>query len=177
MTEETETQDTPAGEVVRAGLSEDEMRETMIRLAFGGDRSRFEAFCEAIRSGIPDNSGAVMRGSSITGKRWEDGAPFDADGPGTSDLDLTLVGGDVVTFYNTLTGFYIPGVHSRPISEKDPDIAPDLLPLRRRLMEMVGRPVNIQATRDFVMYVREHLMGQPYLTLCGKCEEDPSSAS
>ena len=32
-------------------------------------------------------------------------------------------------------------------------------------MEMVGRPVNIQGTRDWVMYVREHLMGQPYLTL------------
>ena len=37
-------------------------------------------------------------------------------------------------------------------------------------MEMVRRPVNIQATRDFVMFVREHLMGQPYLTLCGKLE-------
>jgi len=177
MADETSTPESPAADTVRAGLSEEEMRETMIRLAFGGDRGRYEAFCEAIRSGIPDNTGAVMRGSSITGHRWEDGAPFDADGPGTSDLDLTLVGGDVVGLYNPLTGFYIPGVHSKPISEKDPDIAPDLLPLRRKLIDMVGRPVNIQATRDFVMYVREHLMGQPYLTLCGKCEEEPSSGS
>ena len=37
-------------------------------------------------------------------------------------------------------------------------------------MEMVGRPVNIQGTRDWVMYFREHLMGQPYLTLVGKVE-------
>jgi hypothetical protein len=36
---------------------------------------------------------------------------------------------------------------------------------------MVGRPVNIQATRDFVMYVRENLFGQPYLTLIEKAEE------
>ena len=169
--------DEAAQETVRAGLSEEEMRENIVRLVFGGDRRRFDAFCEAIRGGIPDNTGAVMRGSSVTGRRWEDGAPFDADGPGTSDLDLTLVGGDVVALYDALTGFYIPGVHSKPISEKDPDIAPGLLPLRSRLMDMVKRPVNIQATRDFVMYVREHLMGQPYLTLCGTCEEEPSSGS
>jgi hypothetical protein len=35
---------------------------------------------------------------------------------------------------------------------------------------MVGRPVNIQGTRDWVMFVREHLMNQPYLTLIGKLE-------
>jgi hypothetical protein len=160
-----------AQETVRAGLSEEEMRDNIVRLAFGGDRGRFEAFCEAIRTGIPDNTGAVMRGSSITGKRWEDGAPFDADGPGTSDLDLTLVGGDVVGFYNPLTGFYIPGVHSKPISEKDPDIAPDLLPLRRRLMEMVKRPVNIQASRELVLQFRGGLLDQPFLTLIDKTGE------
>ena len=56
-------------------------------------------------------------------------------------------------------------MHSKPLSDKDPDVAPGLVPLRERLMEMVGRPVNIQATRDFVMYLRAHVMGQPYLTL------------
>ena len=33
-------------------------------------------------------------------------------------------------------------------------------------MDMVGRPVNIQGTRDWIMFFREHVMGQPYLTLC-----------
>jgi hypothetical protein len=61
-------------------------------------------------------------------------------------------------------------VHSRPISEKDPDIAPTLTPLRERLMAMVRRPVNIQATRDFVMYVRGELLDQPYLTLIEKSD-------
>ena len=70
----------------------------------------------------------------------------------------------------SLDGFYIPGVHSKPLSEKDPDIAPALVPLRARLMRMVGRPVNIQGTRDWVMFFREHVMGQPYLTLIGKVE-------
>jgi hypothetical protein len=105
----------------------------------------------------------------VTGVRWDDGAPFDVEGPGTSDLDLTLVGKDVLELY-TFDGFYIPGVHSIPLSDKHPDIAPRLVALRKRLMEIAGRPVNIQGTRDFVMYVRGQLIGQPYLTLIGKVE-------
>jgi hypothetical protein len=154
-------------EVVRAGMSEAEMRERVVRLAFGGDERRLERFCEEIRQALPPDTAAVLRGSAVTGKRHDDGAPFDADGPGTSDLDLTLVGGEVVGLYSA---FWIPGINSRPLSDKDPDICPALVPLRRRLMSMVGRPVNIQGTRDWIMFVREHLMGQPYLTLVGKLE-------
>ena len=86
----------------------------------------------------------MLRGSAVTGRRWKDGAPFDAEGPGTSDLDLTLVGDEVIEFFK-VTGFFVPGVHSRPLSDDDPDIAPDLVPLREQLMAMVKRPVNIQA--------------------------------
>ena len=164
MAEEESVERGGAGE-----LTEEEMRERVISLAFGGDRRRFEEFCDIVREALPEGTSAVLRGSSVTGQRWEDGAPFDADGPGTSDLDLTLVGGEVLSFY-ILDGFYIPGIHTKPLSDKDPDIAPDLVPLRERLMRMVDRPVNIQATRDWLMYVRESLMGQPYLTLCGKAE-------
>jgi hypothetical protein len=158
-------------ETVVAGVPEDEMRSTLLRLVFGGEQGRLDEFCRVLREAVPANTAVTLRGSSITGVRWGDGAPFDADGPGTSDLDLTLVGGDVLSFYK-INGFYIPGVHSKPISEKAPDIAPGLVPLRERLMAMVGRPVNIQATRDWIMFVREHLMGQPYLTLLGKLEEE-----
>ena len=52
-----------------------------------------------------------------------------------------------------------------------PDIAPDLVPLRQRLMALVKRPVNIQASRDLVMYVRGELGGQPYLVLLDKSED------
>jgi hypothetical protein len=145
-------------------LSEDDKRASVVRLAFGGDRGRFAAFCDAVRESVPAGTAAVLRGSAVTGTRWKDGAPFDADGPGTSDLDLTLVGDEVLGFYS-LTGFYVPGVHSIPLSDEHPDIAPPLQPLRERLVAMVGRPVNIQATRDFVMYLRGELIGQPYLTL------------
>jgi hypothetical protein len=36
---------------------------------------------------------------------------------------------------------------------------------------MVGRPVNIQATRDIWMRLRGDWLGQPYLTLIGKVGE------
>ncbi|MCA1632129.1 MAG: hypothetical protein LC802_00065 [Acidobacteria bacterium] len=148
-------------------LSEEEMRKSVIRLAFDGDARRYEEFCEVVRAGIPEGTTVVLRGSAVTGKRWKDGAPFDADGPGTSDLDLTLVGDEVLSFY-ILDGFYLPGVHTKPLSEKDPDIAPDLIPLREKLVAMVNRPVNIQATRDFVMQLRGDWLGQPYLSMIGK---------
>jgi hypothetical protein len=151
-------------------LSEEEMRERVIELAFGGDASRFEEFCEVVRGAIPLGTAVVLRGSAITGKRWKDGAPFDAEGPGTSDLDLTLVGEEVLGLY-ILDGFYLPGVHTKPLSDKDPDIAPTLTPLRDKLMAMTRRPVNIQGTRDIVMRLRGDWMGQPYLTLIGTVGE------
>ena len=145
-------------------------RESVIRLAFGGDEGRFNEFVETVRAAIPAKTGVVLRGSAVTGVRWKDQAPFDADGPGTSDLDLTLVGGDEIIALYKVTGFFVPGIHSRPLSDEDPDIAPDLVPLRDRLMAMVKRPVNIQATRDFVMYLRGEVIGQPYLVLIDKDE-------
>jgi hypothetical protein len=143
---------------------EEEMRERVIRLAFDGDPQSFEQFCDVLRVELPKNTGAVLRGSAITGKRWNDGSPFDADGPSTSDLDLTLIGDEVIGLFNS-DGFYIPLIHTKPLGDKDPGIAPDLEPLRKKLQAMVGRPVNIQATRDFVRYVREVLLGEPHLQL------------
>lgn len=151
-------------------LSDAEKRENMIRLAFGGDEERFQQFCDTVRNAIPLGVAAVIRGSAVTGLRWRDGATFDADGPGTSDLDLTLVGGEALKLFRS-DGFYMPGLHSRPLSEKDPDIAPELVPVRAKLMAMVGRPVNIQATGDLVMFLRGDLLGQPYLTIVARPEE------
>ena len=154
---------------VQGGLTEQQKRENVIRLAFGGCADRFEAFCRAIEEVVPPGTTAVLRGSAVTGQRWDDDAPFDADGPGTSDLDVTLVGDAALTFFKA-SGFFVPGIHSRPLSDRDPDIAPALVPLRRRLTAMLGRPVNIQASRDIVIQLRGDLLGQPYLTLFRKPE-------
>ena len=151
-----------------AELTTEQKRENVVRLAFGGDRAKFDEFVNMVREAIPPGTGVVLRGSAVTGERWKDGAAFDADGAGTSDLDLTLVGGDEVLKFYKVTGFWVPGMHSRPLSDEDPDIAPELVPLRERLMAMVHRPVNIQASRDVVMYFRGELVGQPYLVLIDK---------
>ena len=158
------------GKPEQGGLTEEEKRSNVIRLAFGGREERFDAFVDLLRRDIPPGTGVVLRGSALTGRRWRDGAPFDADGPGTSDLDVTLVGPAAIGLF-TVSGFFVPGVHSRPVSEKDPDIAPDLIPLREALMAMTSRPVNIQASRDIVIQFRGDWLGQPYLVLI---EPDPA---
>jgi hypothetical protein len=97
-----------AGEPVKEqDLTEDQKRANVIRLVFGGDEGRFNEFCQVVRDAIPLGVGAVLRGSAVTGIRWKDGAPFDADGQGTSDMDLTLVGGDALDMFAS-TGFSCP---------------------------------------------------------------------
>jgi hypothetical protein len=149
-------------------LTEDQKRANVVRLVFGGSEEKYEEFVRVVREAIPLGVGAVLRGSAVTGMRWKDGAPFDDDGPGTSDMDLTLVGGDALAMFR-LDGFFVPGLHSRPLSDdEDPGIAPELVSLRQKLINMVGRPVNIQATGDLVMFLRGDLLGQPYLTLVAR---------
>ena len=170
MTEKTDRSEAPTGDaVVQGGLTDAEKRQNVIRLAFGGSAERFDDFCRLIRQDIPPGTAVILRGSAVTGLRWRDGAPFDADGPGTSDLDLTLVGDAVIGLF-TVTGFFVPGLHTRPVSDDDPDIAPDLIPLRETLMTLTGRPVNIQASRELVIQFRGGMLDQPYLTLIPKSE-------
>ncbi len=151
-----------------AGLTDAEKLVNVLRLAFNNDRAKFDRFCDIVHQSVPEAHAAVLRGSAITGTRFADGTPFDADGPGTSDLDLTLIGAEVLRYYSA---FWIPGMHSKPLSDVDPDIAPELTPLRQQLMDMVRRPVNIQATRDWVQHFRGDIMNQPYLTLFGTIQE------
>ena len=146
----------------------EEKLKCVLERAFFNDRELFDRFCGITRAAVPDAHAAVLRGSSITGMRYSDGAPFDGNGPGTSDLDLTLVGADVLNYFSA---FWIPGIHSKPLSDRDPDIAPALVPLRGQLMALVKRPVNIQGTRDWVQFFRGDIMEQPYLTLYGSLKE------
>jgi hypothetical protein len=159
-----------AADKVQGGLTEAEKRANVLQLAFGGDQERFDEFCRMIRQEIPEGTAVVLRGSAVTGYRWKDAAPFDADGSGTSDLDLTLVGDAALALFKP-TGFFVPAVHSRPLSDEDPDIAPSLVPLREALMVITGRPVNIQASRDVVIQFRGGVLDQPYLTLIEKARE------
>jgi hypothetical protein len=145
--------------------SQDEIRDRVIRLAFGGDPQRFNEFLSVLSDATPDGVDVILRGSSVTGHKWGSDEPFDAEGPGTSDLDVTFVGGDMVMLFRE---FHIPGIHSVPLSEEHPFASPTLGPLRERLCAMTKRPVNLQATTSLVQYVRDIAMNQPYLVLLKK---------
>jgi len=147
----------------------DDARERIIRLAFGGNRDRYDEFLRTLREAIPPDVSVVLRGSAVTGQRWEDGSPFDADGPGTSDMDLTLIGGGMVQHFDV---FYIPGLHSAPLSDAHPDASETFMPLRRALSRIAGRSVTIQASADLVQFLRDKVMSQPYYTLIPK-EDSP----
>jgi hypothetical protein len=152
-------------------MTDEEVRARIVRLGFGGDESRFEKFCETMRGGLPQGTGVALRGSVVTAERWENGAPFDADGRGTSDLDVTLVGGEVMKFWDD-EAYYIPALHTKPLSDKDPQLAPSLNPLREELQRIAGRPVAFQATSNLILFARDVLFGQPYHTIIEAGEED-----
>ena len=158
---------------IEANLTDEDKRENAIRLAFKGDRARFEEFCRVLEENIPSNTTVVLGGSSITGYRFKDGKPFDADGPMTSDLDITLVGPEAIEYFS-LEGFWIPGIHSHPVKEGDDDIADPKLKKLRHLLQAIagGRPVTIQASQNFYYRMREEWLGQPYLTIVGTAEEE-----
>jgi len=139
--------------------------DRVVRLAFANDRQRFCAFVDALRDVTPPDVDVILRGSAVTGRRWADGQPFDAEGPGTSDLDITFVGGDMLQHWDA---FYIPRLHTVPLSDEHPDACDRLVPLRRKLCELAGRPVNLQASASFVQFARDVLLEQPYVTLIQK---------
>ncbi len=149
--------------------NQDAIRERVTRLAFGGDAVRFDQFVSALSEATPAGVDVILRGSSVTGHKWGSDEPFDADGPGTSDLDVTFVGGDMVALFRE---FHIARIHSVPLSEAHPFAAPTLVPLRKELCAMTQRSVNLQATTSLVQNVRDAVMDQPYLVLLKKPDDE-----
>ena len=142
-------------------MSENEIRSRIITLAFDGDERLFLAFYRKLQQGLPEGTGIVLRGSVVTNQRHEDGTPFDSLGKNTSDLDVTLVGNEVMQLWSA-DAYYIPGLHTKPLCDKDPGIAPSLNALRESLQKLISRPVNFQATSSLVLYGRDVLFGEPY---------------
>jgi hypothetical protein len=142
-------------------MSQNEIRARIVTLAFGGDERLFIAFYRKLQQGIPEGTGIVLRGSVITNKRHEDGGSYDSQGAATSDVDVTLVGKQVMEAWSA-DGYYIPALHTKPLCDQDPDIAASLNPLRESLQQLIGRPVNIQATSSLVLYGRDVLFSEPY---------------
>ena len=177
--EQAEESDRPSDTAGPAPTADDAgdqnaIRERVRLLAFDDDPDRFAEFVRAIDDATPAGVEVLLRGSAVTGHKWHSDEQFDADGPGTSDLDVTFVGGDMVTLFRD---FHIPGIHSAPLSEAHPFASPALGPLRKRLCAMCGRPVNLQATTSLVQFLRDVVMDQPYLVLLKKPADDDTETS
>jgi len=145
-------------------MTDEQVEQRVVRLAFAGDALRYREFLAKLRAGLPEGTGVALRGSVVTNKRWKDGEPFDAAGRGSSDLDVTLIGDKVMEFWNE-AAFYIPTLHTKPLCDEDPAIAPGLNPLRQELQKLAGRPVNFQATANLILYARDVLFDEPYCTV------------
>ena len=145
-------------------MDDEQVEGRIVRLAFDGDPLRYREFLAKLKAGLPEGTGVALRGSVVTNKRWKDGKPFDAEGRGTSDLDVTIIGDKVMEFWNE-DAFYIPALHTKPLCDEDPGIAPALNPLREELQKLAERPVNFQATANLILYARDVLFDEPYCTV------------
>src|SRR5438876_6131144 len=112
MTDEARSDDTQVDTVDPE--SQRTVRERVTKLAFANDPQRYDEFIRVLSEATPDGVEVILRGSAVTGHKFGSDEPFDHDGPGTSDLDVTFVGGDMVMLFSE---FHIPGVHSVPLSE------------------------------------------------------------
>jgi hypothetical protein len=142
-------------------------RSRLIRLAFRSSSAMYDAFVQALLDVTPAGTSVILRGSGVTGRRWSDALPFDADGRGSSDLDITFVGGGM---HRRWRSFYLPWVHTVPLSDEHPGACPDLVGLRGELCRLAGRPVNLQATRRWLQVLRNLIMNQPTLVLIDRRE-------
>ncbi len=146
---------------------EPQLLAAAIQRAFGGDLDRFGRFMSALQAGVPPGTRLVLRGSAVQGESYKTGEPFDARGPGTSDLDVVLIGEDAMAAWEP-EAFYIPGVNTQPLYDDAPDLAhPRLERARREAQEAAGRPVSLQAMSRWFLDLRSGLQGTPYVVLGG----------
>jgi hypothetical protein len=135
--------------------------------AFDGDLERFGRFMSALQGGVPPGTRLILRGSAVQGQSYRTREPFDARGPGTSDLDVVLLGEEAMAAWEP-EAFYLPGVNTHPLYDAAPDLADPRLERARRLaQDAAGRPVSLQAMARWFLDLRSGLQGTPYVVLGG----------
>jgi hypothetical protein len=149
------------------GSEEPALLAGAIERAFDGDLDRFARFMAALQAGMPAGTRLVLRGSAVQGVSYKTGEPFDAKGPGTSDLDIVLLGEEAMGAWAP-EAFYLPGVNTQPLYDEAPDIAtPALERARAAAQAVAGRPVALQAMARWFLDLRSGLQGTPYVVLGG----------
>jgi hypothetical protein len=136
----------------------------VIGRAFGGRADKLDAFVAALESGLPDGTTICLRGSAVNGCSYKTGEPFDADGPGTSDLDVVVIGEAAANLWADEARL-LGGINTLPLDDEAAWVAPALDPARRRAQSIVGRPVAVQAMAEWFLDVRGALQDQQYVTL------------
>jgi hypothetical protein len=129
---------------------------------FGGDVDWFGRFVGALQSGVPPGTQLALRGSAIQGYSYKTLEPFDAGGPGSSDLDVVLFGDDAMAAWDA-EAFFLPGINTMPLGDDSRWVAPSIEPARARAQKVARRPVNIQAMARWFLDIRSGLQGTPYV--------------
>ena len=137
---------------------DDPLMEAVVGRVFDGDRTALDKFVAQLAAPLPPGTKMFLRGSAVSGESYASGAPFDADGPGSSDLDVVVAGPGVMELFSD-EGFYLPRVNSRPLCDADPTVAPALNGARTAAQKLVHRPVSIQAMAEWFLDLREKAQG------------------
>ena len=133
---------------------------------FGGDAARLRRFVSTLRDALPAGTTIALRGSTVAGRSYKTGEPFDAEGPGTSDLDVVVVGESVLDLW-VPEAHLLGGINTLPLSDKARWVAPTLDRARRRAQAVARRPVSIQAMAGWFLDLRTLVQGKPYVVLDG----------
>lgn len=149
---ELETPDRPA---LLAGV---------VERAFNSDPDRLGSFLSPLLEALPAETAIHLRGSAVMGESFNSHRPFDAAGPGTSDLDLVITGPNVMALFDQ-SGFYLPAVNSLPLNDENPWVSPALDRARRQAQQVARRPVCIQAMAEWFLDLREKAQGTPSVLL------------
>jgi hypothetical protein len=150
----------PPSQTARA----DEIVAGTIEHGFDGDWDRLRTFVRVLRSALPDGTEVALRGSTVAGRSFRTGDLFDAHGPGTSDLDIVVLGDPARDLFAE-EAQYPGGINTLPLCDAAPWVAPDLEPARKRAQAIVHRPVSIQAQAPWFLELRARVQGQPYVLL------------
>ena len=142
----------------------EQVRKATLDRAFGGDQGRLAQFISILTPVLPAGTRLFLRGSAVSGESYKTKEPFDAAGPGTSDLDIVITGPEAMNLFAD-DGFYLPRVNSRPLCDHDRAVAPELDAARSAAQDLVGRPVSIQAMAEWFMDIRSATQGTPHLFL------------
>jgi hypothetical protein len=140
--------------------------DELLARAFAGEPGAFWRFVAILQSAAPPGSGVATRGSAVEGERYGTGEAFDADGHGTSDVDVVLLGDEAMAAWEP-EAFYLRGVNTWPLDDARRWVAPALEQARSAAQALIGRPVAVQAMARWFLDLRSAVQSTRYVPVDG----------